>query len=55
MCMVYYGRLQECKMGWVVVAHAFNPSTQRQRQVDLSELEASLAYKVTSRRAKAVT
>ena len=28
-----------------VVAHAFNPSTQRQRQADLCELEASLVYK----------
>jgi hypothetical protein len=38
-----------------IVAHAFNPAfrRQRQRQVDLCELEVSLVYRVSSRRARA--
>jgi hypothetical protein len=28
-----------------VVAHTFNPSTQRQRQADLCEFKASLVYR----------
>ena len=35
--------------GWVVVAHAFNPSMGRQRQSDLCELEDSLVYRASSR------
>ena len=33
--------------------HAFNSSTQEQKQVDLPELEASLVYRASSRTAKA--
>lgn len=36
-------------MSWAVVAHPFNPSTPRQRQVDLSEFETSLFYIASSR------
>jgi hypothetical protein len=36
-----------------VVAHAFNASTRRQRR-RISEFEASLVYKVSSRTAKAI-
>ena len=32
-----------------IVARAFNPSTPRQRQADLCELEISLVYTVNSR------
>ena len=32
--------------------HAFNPALGRQRQVDLSEFEASLVYKASSRTTK---
>jgi hypothetical protein len=35
-----------------VVAHAFNPSTGRGRQI--SEFEGSLVYKVSSRTARAI-
>ena len=31
------------------MVHTFNPSTGRQRQVDLCELEANLVYRVNSR------
>jgi hypothetical protein len=37
-----------------MVAHAFNPSIQRQRQAGISEFEASLVYRVSSRTAKAI-
>ena len=33
----------------VVVVHTFNPSTGRQRQVDLCEFKASLVYRASSR------
>jgi hypothetical protein len=36
-----------------VVAHAFNPSTQEGRGRQISEFEASLVYKVSSRTARA--
>ena len=36
-----------------VVVHIFSPSTQRPRQVDLCEFEASLVYKQGFRTAKA--
>ena len=36
----------------MLVAHTFNPSTGRQWQVDLSEFEASLVYRVSSRTAR---
>lgn len=32
-------------LGWVVVAHTFNPSIGRHRQVDLCEFKASQDYK----------
>ena len=32
-----------------VVVHTFSPSTQKPKQVDLHEFEASLIYKVNSR------
>lgn len=32
-----------------VVEHAFNPSTRRQRLVDVCELEVSLVYRASSR------
>jgi hypothetical protein len=40
----------------VVVAHAFNPSTQHSggRGRRISEFEASLVYKVSSRTARAI-
>ena len=41
--------LQREIMNWAVVAHAFNPALGRQRQVDLCEFEASLAYRASSR------
>lgn len=31
------------------MAHAFNPSIEKQRQADLSEMEARVAYRVSSR------
>jgi hypothetical protein len=37
------------------VVHAFNPSTQRQRQTDFCEFEASLVYRLSSRTAKSFT
>jgi hypothetical protein len=37
-----------------LVAHAFNSSTQRQKQGDLCEFEASLLYIVNSRTARAL-
>jgi hypothetical protein len=37
-----------------VVVHAFNPSTQEARGRRISEFEASLVYKVTSRTARAI-
>ena len=37
-----------------MVAHAFNPKTQQtEEEADLSELETSLIYRVSSRTAKA--
>jgi len=36
-----------------MVVQACNPSTQRQKQVDLCEFKASLVYRVTSRTARA--
>jgi hypothetical protein len=36
-----------------VVAHAFNPST-REAEAGISEFEASLVYKVSSRTARAI-
>ena len=36
-----------------VVAHTFNPTLGRQRQVDLCEFEANLVYSASSRTAKA--
>jgi hypothetical protein len=38
----------------VVVAHPFNPSTQGGRGRRISEFEASLVYKVSSRTARAI-
>ena len=38
-----------------VVAHTFNSSTQGQKQADLCEFEASLAYRVSSRTGSKVT
>lgn len=40
-------------LGWVVVAHTFNPSIGRHRQVDLCEFKASLIYRASSRIARA--
>ena len=40
--------------GWVVVALACNPSTLRGRGWGISEFEASLVYRVNSRRARAI-
>ena len=37
----------------MVVAHAFNPSTWKQRHVDLSEYEKNPIYKASSRTARA--
>jgi hypothetical protein len=45
-------RYRNCKPG--VVAHAFNPSTQGGRGRRISEFEASLVYKVSSRTARAI-
>jgi hypothetical protein len=39
--------------GWAVVAHAFNPSTWGGRGRWISEFEANLVYKVSSRTARA--
>ena len=36
-----------------MLAHAFNPCTQRQRQAELLEFEASLVFRVNSRTARA--
>ena len=33
-----------------MVAHAFNPSDERQKQVDVYEFEANLIYTVSSRK-----
>jgi hypothetical protein len=41
------------KFGWLLVAHAFNSATKRQRQVDLCEFEVSLVYKANCRTARA--
>lgn len=35
------------------MAHAFNPSTERQRLADISEFEASLVYKASFRPTRA--
>jgi hypothetical protein len=40
-------------MGWAVVAHTFNPSTLGGRGRQISEFEASLVYRVSSRTARA--
>jgi hypothetical protein len=37
-----------------VVAHAFNPSTREAEAGGISEFEASLVYKVSSRTARAI-
>ena len=37
-----------------VLVHTCTPSTQRQRQVDLCELEVSLVYRVSFRTARAI-
>jgi hypothetical protein len=37
-----------------IVVHAFNPSTGRDRGRHISEFEASLVYKVSSRTARAI-
>ena len=38
---------------WMVVAHAFNPSTRgKKRQVDFFEFEANLVYRASSRTAR---
>jgi hypothetical protein len=37
-----------------MVAHSFNPSTQGGRGRQISEFEASLVYKVSSRLARAI-
>jgi hypothetical protein len=47
----------EVKIGWknqVVVAHAFNSSTQGGRGRQISEFEASLVYRVSSRIARVI-
>jgi hypothetical protein len=41
-------------VNWVVVAHAFNPSTREAGGKQISEFEASLVYKVSSRTARAI-
>jgi hypothetical protein len=43
-------------LGWAVVAHAFNPSTWESggRDRQISEFEASLVYRVSSRTARAI-
>jgi hypothetical protein len=47
--------LQKAKSCWAVVAaHAFNPSTRGGRGRRISEFEASLVYKVSSRTARAI-
>jgi hypothetical protein len=38
---------------WAVVAHAFNPSNLGGRGKQISEFEASLVYRVSSRTARA--
>ena len=49
-----YG-LKHCrKLKPGVVAHTFNPSTGRQRQVDLCEFKASLVYLESSRTARTI-
>ena len=40
--------------GWVVVALACNPSTLRGRGRQISEFEASLVYRVSSRTARGI-
>ena len=48
--------LNECSMGWVVVAHAFNPSTREGgRGRWISEFEASLIYRASARRGSKAT
>jgi hypothetical protein len=37
-----------------MVAYAFNPSTQKQKQADLCEFKVSLVYIVSSRRVRAI-
>ena len=39
------GDVEVSVKGWAVVAQAFTPGTQRQRQVDVYEFEASLIYR----------
>lgn len=41
----------EIVLSWVEVAHTFNPSTYRQRQV-ISEFETSLVYRASPRIAR---
>ena len=42
------GTIRRCGLSWVLVVHAFNPSRSRQ----ISEFEASLVYRVSSRTAR---
>ena len=44
----------ETRSIWSVVAHAFNPSTLRGRGRQISEIEAILVYRVSSRTARAI-
>jgi hypothetical protein len=37
---------------FVAAVHAFNPNTQRKKQVDLCEFQISLVYKLSSRTAR---
>jgi hypothetical protein len=51
---MWFLKLLKILFGWLVVAHAFNPSTLKvERQVDLCDLKASLIYRTSSRSAKA--
>jgi hypothetical protein len=45
---------QKAKTEPGVVAHAFNPSTREAEAGNISEFEASLVYKVSSRTARAI-
>jgi hypothetical protein len=47
---LFFGQSIKMPASWAVVAHTFNPSIGRQRQVDFFEFEASLVYRVSSSR-----
>jgi hypothetical protein len=53
-CEMEIEAIKKTQMSQAVVVHAFNPSTREAEAGGISEFEASLVYKVSSRRARAI-